>query len=165
MLCEAHQSIAYKHYYNEMPLKIRFYHGAHLPTFTDHPTSAVILDSWQERWPKNHTNFNSFNMQTKNFFESSEIITDKHFVSDTPSWLINKPIVNYDILFNYWKNDVPALINSDVVLEDVLGLEDVLEDRFVKSLALASTVLSLALASALLGFGFCAVLGSRTRYF
>ena len=46
---------------------------------------------------------------------------------------------------------------SDVVLEDVLGLKDVLEDRFVKSLA--STVLSLALASALLGLGFCAVLG------
>ena len=39
----------------------------------------------------------------------------------------------------------------------------------MKSLALASTVLSLALAlalaSALLGLGFCAVLGSRTRYF
>ena len=51
---------------------------------------------------------------------------------------------------------------NDVVLEDVLGLEDVLEDRFVKSLA--STALSLALASALLGLGFCAVLGSRTRY-
>ena len=33
---------------------------------------------------------------------------------------------------------------------------EVLEDRFVKSLALAS---------ALLGLGFCAVLGSRTRYF
>ena len=37
----------------------------------------------------------------------------------------------------------------------------VLEDRFVKSFA--STVLSLALA--LLGLGFCAVLGSTTRYF
>ena len=47
-------------------------------------------------------------------------------------------------------------VNSDEVLEDVLGLEDVLEDRFVKSLALAS---------ALLGLGFCAVLGSRARYF
>ena len=51
------------------------------------------------------------------------------------------------------------LQTSDVVLKDVLGLED----RFVKSMA--STVLSLALASALLGLGFCAVLGSRTRYF
>ena len=48
---------------------------------------------------------------------------------------------------------------SDVVFEDVLGLED----RFVKSLALASTVLSLA--SPLLGLGFCAVLGPRTQYF
>ena len=54
---------------------------------------------------------------------------------------------------------IPGMsIICDVVLEDVLGLEDVLEDRFVKSLA--STVLSLA--SALLGLGFCAVLGSRT---
>ena len=54
---------------------------------------------------------------------------------------------------------------NDVVLEDVLGIDDVLEDRFVKSLT--STVLSLALAfaSALLGLGFCAVLGSRTQYF
>ena len=50
-------------------------------------------------------------MQTKNFFKSSEIITDKHFVSDTPPWLINKPIVNYDILFNYRKNDISSLIN------------------------------------------------------
>ena len=94
-----------QYYCNEMPMKIRFcqlclHYRAHLSTFTDHPTSAVILDSWQERWPENHTNFNSFNMQTMNFFESSEIITDKHFVSDTPPWLINKPIVNYDILFN-----------------------------------------------------------------
>ena len=39
---------------------------------------------------------------------------------------------------------------------------NILEDRFVKSLALSSTVLSLTLASALLGFGFCAVLGLRT---
>ena len=67
---------------------------------------------------------------------------------------------------NYWKlrtaykyGQFSNIINSDVVLENVLGLED----RFVKSLALASTVLSLA--SALLGLGFCAVLGSRTRYF
>ena len=45
---------------------------------------------------------------------------------------------------------------SDVVLEDVLDLED----RFVKSLALASTVLFLA--SALLDLGFCAVLGSSS---
>ena len=50
---------------------------------------------------------------------------------------------------------------SDVVLEDVLGLED----RFVKSLASTMLSLAVALASALLGLGFCAVLGSRTRYF
>ena len=54
-----------------------------------------------------------------------------------------------------------VLDGSDVVLENVLGLED----RFVKSLALVSTVLSLALASALLSLGCCPVLGSRTRYF
>ena len=65
-----------QHYCNEMPLKIWFYqlclyYRARLFTFTDHPTSAVILDSWQERWPENRTNFNSFNMQTKNFFKSS----------------------------------------------------------------------------------------------
>ena len=40
-----------QHYCNEMPLKIRFnqlclYYRAHLSTLTDHPTSAVILDSW-----------------------------------------------------------------------------------------------------------------------
>ena len=52
---------------------------------------------------------------------------------------------------------------SVVVLEDVFGLEDVFEDRFVKSLALASTVLSLA--SALIGLGYYAVLGSRTPHF
>ena len=56
-----------------------------------------------------------------------------------------------------------VIVASDVVLEDVLGLEDDVEDRFVKSLA--STVWYLALASALLGLGFCTVLGSRTRYF
>ena len=50
---------------------------------------------------------------------------------------------------------------SDVVLEDVLGLED----RFVKSLALTVLSLALDLASALLGLGFCAVLGSKTRCF
>ena len=112
-----------QHHCNEMPLKIRFYqlclyYRAHLSTFTDHPTPAVILDSWQERWPENHTNFNSFNMQTKNFFERSEIMTDKHFGSDTPFWLINKPIVNYDVLFNCRKNDIPAL-NNTVFLEIV----------------------------------------------
>ena len=112
-----------QHYCNEMPLKIRFYqlclyYRAHLSTFTDHPTSPVILHSWQERWPENRSNFNSFNMQTKNFFKSSEIITDKHFVPDTPPWLINKPIVNYDILFNYRKNDISSLINA-VFLEIV----------------------------------------------
>ena len=57
-------------------------------------------------------------MQTKNFFKSSEIITDKHFVPDIPPWLINKPIVNYDILFNYRKNDISSLIKA-VFLEIV----------------------------------------------
>ena len=55
-----------QHYCNEMPLKIEFqqlclYYRAHLSTFTDHPTSAITLDSWQERWPDDYTNFCSFN--------------------------------------------------------------------------------------------------------
>ena len=62
-------------------------------------------------------------------------------------------------LLQYGAKSRNETVDSDEVLEDVLGLED----RFVKSLALASTVLSLA--SALLGLRFCAVLGSRTRYF
>ena len=78
--------------------------------------------------------------------------------SMTTQWF-QKRLLNGQLVKRSW------LLSSDEVLEDVLGLEDVLEDRFVKSLALASTVLSLALASALLGLGFCAVLGSRTRYF
>ena len=59
-----------QHYCNEMHLKIKFYqlclyYRAHLSTFTDHSTSAVITDSWHERWPDNYANFCSFNMQTK----------------------------------------------------------------------------------------------------
>ena len=46
--------------------------------------------------------------------------------------------------------------SCDVVFEDVLGLDSVLEDRFVKSLALSS---------ALEGFGFYAVLGLKTLHF
>ena len=43
-----------QHYWNEMPLKIKFYqlclyYRAHFSIFTDHPTSAVIIDSWPER--------------------------------------------------------------------------------------------------------------------
>ena len=79
---------------------------------------SQIVQCWQERWPENRTNFNSFNMQTKNFFKRSEITTDRHFVLDTPPWLINKPIVNYDILFNHRKNDIPSSINA-VFLEIV----------------------------------------------
>ena len=62
----------------------------------------------------------------------------------------------------------PIALIELISLIELLALivsDEVLEDRFVKFLALASTVLSLALASALLGLGFCAVLDSRTRNF
>ena len=106
-----------QHYCNEMPLKIKFqqlclYYRAHLSTFTDHPTAAITIDSWQERWPDDHTNFCSFNMQTRTFFENTNITAHKHFVSDVPPWFINKPIVNYDFLLHCGKNDNPSIINA-----------------------------------------------------
>ena len=72
-----------------MPLKIKLYqlclyYRAHLSTITHCPASAVITDSWQERWPENYANFRSFNMLTKNFFKIAAIATDKLFISDTP---------------------------------------------------------------------------------
>ena len=80
-----------QHHCNEMPVKIKFeqlclYYRAHLCTFTsdlNHRTSAVIKDSWKERFPDN-PNFTSFNVMTKHFFESSQIQINKIVISDIP---------------------------------------------------------------------------------
>ena len=56
---------------NEMPLKLKFEKlclnfRAYLRAFANHPSSSVVQDSWQERFPDN-AGFCSFNMRTKVF--------------------------------------------------------------------------------------------------
>ena len=61
-----------QHACNEMPPNVRYlqlclFYGAHLLTFSEHPTLSVIQDSWFDRFPDSQ-NYCFFNLLTNNFF-------------------------------------------------------------------------------------------------
>ena len=87
------------------------YCRAQLLTFSDHPTASLIRDCWQERYPEG-THFCTFNMRTKCFFNNRNINIAKNVIPHIPTWLIKKPIVNYDMFHNCRKNDYPTSIKS-----------------------------------------------------
>ena len=94
---------------NEMPLKLKFEQlclnfRTYLGTFANHPSSSVIQDSWQERFPDNF-GFCSFNMRTKGFFHKPNMNLNTIVLPDIPIWLIDKPVIDLNIVFLCRKND------------------------------------------------------------
>ena len=101
---------------NEMPLKLKFEQQclnfrAYLGTFANHPSSSVVQDSWQERFPDN-PDFCSFNMRTKGFFDKPNMNLNAIVLPDIPIWLIYKPVIDLNIFFLCRKNDHTKLIRS-----------------------------------------------------
>ena len=101
---------------NEMPLKLIFEQlclnfRAYLRTFANHPSSFVIQDSWQERFPDN-PGFCSFNMRTKCFFDKLNMNLNAIVLPNISIWQINKPVIDLNIFFLCKKNDNTNLIRS-----------------------------------------------------
>ena len=101
---------------NEMPLKLKFEQlclnfRAYLGTFANHPSSSVVQNSWQERFPDN-PGFCSFNMRTKGFFDKPNMNLNAIVLPDIPIWLIDKPVIDLNIFFLCRKNDNTNLIRS-----------------------------------------------------
>ena len=99
-----------------MPLKLKFEQlslnfRAYLRTFANHPSSSVVQDSWQERFPDN-PGFCSFNMRTKGFFDKPNMNLNTIVLPDIPIWLIDKPVIDLNIFFLCRKNDNTNLIRS-----------------------------------------------------
>ena len=86
--------------------KLCIYYRARLRTLatdSNNPSSAVIKDNWQERFPYN-PNFTFFKIMTKHFFETSQIQINKIVVSDIPSSKLQNPIIDYKYVFILLKN-------------------------------------------------------------
>ena len=101
---------------NEMPLKLKFEQlclnfRAYLGTFANHPSSSVVQNSWQERFPDN-PGFCSFNMRTKGFLDKPNMNLNAIVLPDIPIWLIDKPVIDLNIFFLCRKNDNTNLIRS-----------------------------------------------------
>ena len=93
----------------EMPLKLKFEQlclnfRAYLGTFANHPSSSVVQDSWQERFPDN-PGFCSFNMRTKGFFDKPNMKLNSIVLPNFPIWLIDKPVIELNIFFLCRNND------------------------------------------------------------
>jgi len=94
--------VCLQHACAEMPLFIRHKllcpkYKAHLLTFRDHPCVSLIKACWQKQFPDT-VDFCSFNLFTKTEFNQNNIIGDTLQISNLPTWLLRKPVVDLTLL-------------------------------------------------------------------
>ena len=75
-------------YYNKMPLKLKFEQlclnfRAYLEKFDNHPSSSVVQNSWQEKFPDN-PGFCSFNIRPNGFFNKPNMNLNTIILPDIP---------------------------------------------------------------------------------
>jgi len=85
-----------------MPLFIRhrllcLKYEAHLLKFSDHPCLSLIKDCWQEGFPDT-SDFCSFNLFTKTEFSQNNFTGDTLQISNLPTWVLRKPVVDLTLL-------------------------------------------------------------------
>ena len=85
-----------------MPLFIRhrllcLKYEAHLLKFSDHPCVSLFKDCWQEGFPDT-SDFCSFNLFTKTEFSQNNFTGDTLQISNLPTWVLRKPVVDLTLL-------------------------------------------------------------------